>query len=324
MQPEINTRTVKIPYKFYKNSSKTIKELICWLFNICIQKGTTPLKWIRSELILLPKPKDWEENLQLTQSIILLETLQKVYTKLLTNRLTFAIQTFQLLSPLNWAGLLGEWTFFLIQMFHNLIEHAKLFKQQLWIILQDISKFFDSIEPYFLTKTLERIHIPPNIISSIMTLAENRRTRANTEYGLAETSYLQRGIDQRDSISPILWCIYYDVILTKVSKTTTGFEMTQIFNRDLRSPYQQSEISINVPAMVYMNDTIWLINSKQKMEMILQLVHSFAEMIGIKINTDKTDLLIINPPSKSQQFLNFGNQTIVTLKNPKPIRYLGV
>lgn len=70
------------------------------------------------------------------------------------NRLTFAIQTFNLLFPLNWAGMPGGQTIFPIRTLHNLIENAKQTKAQLWIVLQDISKVFDSIEPYFLTKAL--------------------------------------------------------------------------------------------------------------------------------------------------------------------------
>lgn len=194
----------KMLYKFYKKSSIKLKKLICNLFNLCIQNGTTSYKWIKSELILLLKPWDWGGNLSFTHLIILLMTLHKVYIKLLTNRITFAIQTFQQLFSLNWISISGGHTIFPIQTLHNIIEHARSMKLQLWIILQDISKAFDSIEPYFLIKTLERIHFPSNIISSIMTLAENHTTNAITEYKLVRNSHLQRGIDQDDLIFLIL------------------------------------------------------------------------------------------------------------------------
>lgn len=103
-----------------------------------------------------------------------------------------------------------------------------------------------------------------------------------------------------------------------------GFKISQTYTKDLRNSNLQSEIVVEVPAMVYMDDTIWLADSKEKMETILELVHSFTEMTGIRINTNKMDLLIINPPSKNQQSLVYGNQTIVTPRNPKPIRYLGI
>lgn len=96
----------------------------------------------------------------------------------------------------------------------------------------------------------------PNIISTIMLIAENRQTQANTEYDLVESSFLQRGINQGNSISPILWYIYYDVLLTRISNTMNGFKIIQPFIHDLCNLNQSSFITVSLPAMAYMDDTI--------------------------------------------------------------------
>lgn len=143
-----------------------------------------------------------------------------------------------------------------------------------------------------------------------MSLSETRQTNAITEYGLAESSYLQRGVDQGDSISLILWYIYYNVILSKVSKDLNRYAMKQSYLHDLTKPTEVLSLNVQVPAMTYMDDTIWLVNTKEQMDYTLKLVNSFTKMIGIKINTNKMDLLVINLPNKWSQSVNFGNQII--------------
>lgn len=55
----------KLPYKFWKKCGALLKQYILALFNQCLSQGSTPKNWLQSELILLPKPKDWEGNLNL-------------------------------------------------------------------------------------------------------------------------------------------------------------------------------------------------------------------------------------------------------------------
>lgn len=69
----------KINYKIIKQMKHVTCSYLIKFINTCITNGTTPISWIDSELILLPKPKDWKENLNLTRSIILLDTFWKIY-----------------------------------------------------------------------------------------------------------------------------------------------------------------------------------------------------------------------------------------------------
>ncbi|CAG8828680.1 7391_t:CDS:1, partial [Dentiscutata erythropus] len=52
-----------ILYEFIKHMGKKSKEQICKLFNRIINEGELPKDWITSVIVLLPKPKDWEGNL---------------------------------------------------------------------------------------------------------------------------------------------------------------------------------------------------------------------------------------------------------------------
>lgn len=81
----------KITYKFWKKCCDQMKSYILALFNKSFLLDQLQKNWLESELILLPKPRDWEKNLNLTHPIILLEILWKLYIKILSNHLTSTI-----------------------------------------------------------------------------------------------------------------------------------------------------------------------------------------------------------------------------------------
>lgn len=83
------------------------------------------------------------------------------------------------------GGLKGDSTSSPIHLINNLIEDEK---KQLWIMFQDIAKAFDSISIKGLELALQRIAVPPPIVRLIDNLFQGRS----------------------DSLSPILWRIYYD------------------------------------------------------------------------------------------------------------------
>ena len=84
-----------------------------------------------------------------------------------------------------------------------------------------MSKAYDSINIGMLHKALQRIQIPSQLITIILSLFENRENSVITLYGNIAEYKVEDGIDQRDTISSLLWRIYYVPLLTKVSRLYT-------------------------------------------------------------------------------------------------------
>lgn len=128
-----------ILYKILKLLSIKAKEKLIKTFNNILLTGQTPIDWLESEIILLPKPKDWEGDLALTRPIILLECSRKLFFKIITNYLYSKLNEYPILSPYNFAGLPGGNTVSPILSIINLIKHSKDQKEQMWLLFQDIS-----------------------------------------------------------------------------------------------------------------------------------------------------------------------------------------
>src|SRR5436190_1596150 len=78
----------KITYDIMKECNGKIKEILRKFSNECIKTKLMPIDWSRGVIYPIPKPGDWNLNLDKTRPITLLECPRKLLMKILTNRLT--------------------------------------------------------------------------------------------------------------------------------------------------------------------------------------------------------------------------------------------
>ncbi len=69
-----------------------------------------------------------------------------------------------------------------------------------------------------LEKALNRIKLPRKAIKLIIYLFKEREVRIITENGLTNPIKAEDGIDQGETISPLLWRIFYDLLLCKIQE----------------------------------------------------------------------------------------------------------
>ena len=98
------------------------------------------------------------------------------------------------------------------------MEEAKEKNKELWILLQDMKKAFDSVSLESLELALQRVKIPKKTIEYILNLFHKRQLRIITAYGLTEEIVAGDGIDQGEVISPLIWRIFYDPLLEKIQE----------------------------------------------------------------------------------------------------------
>ena len=87
-------------------------------------------------------------------------------------------------------------------------------------------------------------------------------------------------------MSPLLWIIYYDPLFAKIEK------INQEKNIGYKLDYNDQ--CINITDLAYMDDSTWIGKKKEELEIILQIADSFNEYNGIKVNKEKSKLIVIN------------------------------
>jgi hypothetical protein len=108
---------------------------------------------------------------------MLMETTRKCFTKIITNRMSTLCKERNILRGPNFAGLPGESTLEPIQLLNNICEEAREKKKELWILLQDTAKAFDTVNLEMLERALSRIRAPKKAIKLIIYLFKEREVK---------------------------------------------------------------------------------------------------------------------------------------------------
>ena len=110
-----------------------------------------------------------------TCPITLLDTIRKMVTKLITNRLSSLLKETRILKGLNFCGLKEEGTSDLLQIMNNVLKDAQEYHKEIWITIQDMRKTYDSVSIESLKLSLERIDLPLPFILWITNLFKDHK-----------------------------------------------------------------------------------------------------------------------------------------------------
>ena len=115
-----------------------------------------------------------------------------------------------------------------------------------------MSKAYNSVHIPLLKKALVRIKIPDTIINLIENILITRQNTVITTFRNTEAYKVQDGIDQGETITPLLWRIYYDPLLTRINETYTAYTMSAPESTNTTDAC----ITQNYNILAYMDDTL--------------------------------------------------------------------
>src|SRR2546429_8415660 len=205
-------------------------------------------------------------NLSNTRPITLLESPRKLLVKILNARLSTILASSQVLQSTQFAGLPGGSTAQPIQVIRNLLDDAALNNREIWLYLQDLSKCYDRVNILILRKALLRIKIPLPFVELILDLFKDRTNQVITQAGVTDPYDVLVGIDQGEVISPLLWCIYYDPLLSRIQQhKSLGYNISHSSSSNPISNVTYISASEEVPGLAFMDDTMWCSDSSDNL-----------------------------------------------------------
>ena len=89
----------------------------------------------------------------------------------------------EILKGLNFAGLFRCSIAEAIHLVEIIVEEAKENRKELWVVLQDIKKAYNSVSIRTLRFALQRVKLPEQVIRFVVNLFQSKKVRVLTEFG---------------------------------------------------------------------------------------------------------------------------------------------
>ena len=233
-----NTSSRKAPgpdgicYEHLKLSSNLLLPVLTWLFNICLLKMEVPETWRVCNLKTLYKHKGERDNPNNYRGIALLNTLLKILTGLVHQRL---LRIFHMLPADQFGFQPSRNTRQPVAHLINIIKNSLQSEVgKLYVLFVDFHKAFDVVNRSKLINKLKHtFHIKGRTLGLITSILKYNYIQISDGTLLTDPVLQTRGVQQGDSLSPTLF-IMYIADLSSYLEDETGIEK-QFYADDLEA-----------------------------------------------------------------------------------------
>ncbi|KAF8687537.1 hypothetical protein AX14_003668 [Amanita brunnescens Koide BX004] len=194
-----------------------IGEAICLLFNNICDTGVWPHWFKESISVIIPKPKKSDYTIPKSyRPIALLNTLGKLLTKVIANRLQFDAAANRLLHDGQCGGVQKHAT---IDAGLALLDFINTSRERGWHVSAcavDIAQFFPSLNHHATTRVLSKLGFTNRLVDLLGSYFEGRTTVYKWDLAMSTPYDFSMATPQGDCLSPIVSALYLSVAIKAV------------------------------------------------------------------------------------------------------------
>ena len=278
---KITSGYLGLPAQSIKNCNDEFKKEILHLMNIIFNSPNIPINWTTGKLFLVHK-KGSRLTCSNYRGITINDTLEKLYEILLNNRLKLWMDV----NPVQAGGQKSRDCIEQIAALRMIIDYVKTKKCKLYMMFVDFNKAYDRIRRSILMEELKKRGCGGKFLSAVQALYSSVSLTIGND--LIETSI---GLKQGGTTSSSFFIIYLDSLVKKMS-----YIENDGFLEDLH-------------LLLLMDDSVVLATSKETLIKKLEVLNTFVEDFNMKINEEKTKLMVINGTQEDKVNLTFHKYT---------------
>ncbi|KAG9290412.1 hypothetical protein G9A89_007143 [Geosiphon pyriformis] len=279
-----------ITNELWKHTGCLVLECLLSLLNSCLRFSNVPVHW----------KEVW--------------TARKILSKVLSDRISLACSRFDVFRGNNFSVLKGTSTQSPISAVGSIVEDALEKGCELWLVLQDMHKAYDSVGWSHLEASLCHIKMCSKFIKFFGNIHNSHFNRVMTDFGLSDGYKVLDGLG-----------IFYDPLLCEVARQDhlCGYRINLNFVSKTGRIETSGGMTSFFAAGAFVDNTIWVGNGQASTQHILNVASKFFFINNININNKKTVAISINK-RVGVSVLSINGQAITVANLGVSHRYLGI
>ena len=255
--------------------------------------------------------KGSKDNVMSYRCINLSTCLEKIMTKIINNRLNSWLEGNHVIHESQIGFRKGHSTLDNIFILREIIQIYNNRKAPLYLCFIDLSKAFDSISKRKLKDKLDNTIPNSRILKLIKNLIDNKRYKILYEGEESDIFTLRNGIPQGVSLSPTLFCIFMNDLLTIMDGNIAILDLTKI-----------NEVTIT--ALMYADDILLCSETQDGLIKQIGIVNQYCDDNGLKINYNKTKIMVKNVNTKYSHVNIKHGSSVTAIEIVQEYKYLGM
>lgn len=188
------------------------------VFNGCLRSACFPLEWKTARLVLLHKPGRPLDNPSAYRPLCMLDTMGKLFEKLLTQRLRDHLRRTGNQSENQYGFKEGKSTLDAMAKLQTAIRNANgrtcAYNRYVGMLTLDVQNAFSSASWTAIIKALERTDTPKYLQNVLGQYLSDRRIIVERSDGAPSVIEMSCGVPQGSVLGPDLWNLMYDGLLS--------------------------------------------------------------------------------------------------------------
>ena len=254
------------------HGTRRLHVLLSLLFNSLLSHGYVPEQFFMSTVIPIPKNKKKSLNdSENYRAIALSSILGKIIDRIISDKCSYAFNTMDQQFGFKAQHSTNQCTF----VVNEILQYYANNNTNCLITLIDASKAFDRVNYLKLFDLLLKRNICPFYARFLLNLYINQKLRVKWNSSVTDCCKVSNGVKQDGVLSPILFNVYMDELLSKLKNCGCGCYIGNVF----------------VGALGYADDVTLLSPTVSGMNLMLDICEKFGEEYDVSFNPDKTKFI---------------------------------
>ncbi len=304
----------QIVNEYIKSTQLLLCPLYVKFFNKILDCGVIPNEWLVGTIVPLYKNKGDIKDTNNYRGITLLSCMGKLFTSILNERLNIFCNERNIINEIQAGFRPGYSTLDHIFLLKSIIDMFLWKKRRLFCLFVDYQKAFDLVWREGLWYKLVKQNVNGKILRVIKNMYNNIKSCVMVNQQLSETFICKKGVRQGENLSPLLFAFYVNDIEKHLLENNCNYVT---FKDNVLDTY------LKLFVLMYADDTVILCDNENEMKKTLLALETYCNNWKLKVNCDKTKIVIFSRGRVDTERYNFkfGTSDIEIVREYK---YLGL